>query len=101
LHGLKTRLTTEVADYRIAVINHDRYTELRELLSSISDPKFRDFAQERVLDSQIQVTEVQIRETEYRIRLLENNIRIFDPSFKSRLKCSTVDYINAFRAARG
>jgi len=86
LYELKTKLTSEVANYRVSIINIEQYSDLQEQLKQISRPNFRNFNLEesyaskyhnamRVHDQSITI-----------INKLEASIKRIEPDFKSPLR---------------
>lgn len=53
LYELKNKLTVEVANYRIASVKVEEYSDLQEQLKEISTPRYRNFNMEELYNKKI------------------------------------------------
>lgn len=81
LYELKTKLTKEIANYRIAIIKHECYSDLNQQLWDISRPNFRNFSQENLIHGKITLAENSMADSVERIGKLEAAIKKIDAKF--------------------
>ena len=100
LYDLKTKLTQEIAKYRIAIIRHECYSDLNQQLADISRPDFRNFSQEDIYYNKITNTKIEMANRVENIRDLEAAIKKIDVGFKSIVDYSTYSNIKFPRVGR-
>jgi hypothetical protein len=85
---LKTQLTSELAKYRISLINIEQYSDLQEQLKQISRPNFRNFNLEEYYTNMCQNA---IKEHDKSITIINNleaSIKSIEPNFKTPISSS-------------
>lgn len=83
LYELKTKLTSEVAKYRISNINVEKYYDLHEQLKQISHPNYRNISLEEEYINNIKKWISEYNESLTKINQLETSIKRIEPDFKS------------------
>ena len=85
LFELKTQLTSEVAKYRISLVNIEQYSDLQEQLNQVSRPNFRNFRLEEYYTNKYQDAIREHNQSITIINKLEASIKSIEPSFNSPL----------------
>jgi hypothetical protein len=89
-------LTSELAKYRISLINIEQYSDLQEQLHEVSRPNFRNFQLEEHYKNMYQDAIRQHNESITTISKLEASIKKIEPNFSSP---KTLNYFT--RVGRG
>lgn len=82
LYELKTQLESEIARYKISVINMEKYTNLKSLLKGISEPNFRNFNLENSYDDNWVKAIKEHNDSITKINELSSSIKKIEPNFK-------------------
>lgn len=82
LYELKTQLESEIASYKISIINMEKYTNLKSLLKEISEPNFRNFNLENTYDDNMVKAIKEHNDSISKINQLASSIKKIEPNFK-------------------
>jgi hypothetical protein len=85
LYELKTNLTKETTDYRIAILKINEYNDLHNQLREISTPRFRNFQLEEFYSNKVENWRIKMINSLNNVHQIENTIRIIDPNFRSSI----------------
>jgi hypothetical protein len=85
---LKNQLTSELAKYRISLINIEQYSDLQEQLKQISRPNFKNFNLEEYYTNMCQNAIKEHDESITSIKNLEVSIKKIEPNFKTPISSS-------------
>jgi len=92
LYQLKTKLTMEVKNYRISIVNYECYSDLLDQLKNNWPSNVKDSTREALLDTQIQNWQIRRTESLNKVRELEAAVKAIEPNFKLIHTYTNYDY---------
>jgi len=88
LYELKNQLTSELAKYRVSLINIEQYSDLQEQLKQISRPNFRNFNLEEHYTNMCQKAIMEHNKALTNLNNLEASIKRIEPNFNMPVTCN-------------
>jgi len=93
LFQLKKNLTSEIANFRTCLVNHECYSDLHQQSTNYWPREGWDSSYQESLDTKIRSSQIQMTQSIDRIREIEDSIKVIEPKFRSSINYNNYNHI--------
>jgi hypothetical protein len=93
LFQLKNNLTSEIANFRTCLVNHECYSELHKQSANYWPREGWDSSYQESLNAKIRSSQILMTQSVDKIREIEDAIKVIEPKFRSSINYNNYNHI--------